>query len=212
MPTSAMHTLMILTSMIQRQYRVREARNDAIMRVRYHVFYNCRIYEDAARKLREELRAAIEAYSKASELTSKQQTILSEYTDFDAEKYKPGQEGKELSVFVNKVNDDLRYEGYQVLATNNLKLSSLDVRKLYDCRASIETKIQNMKQHLGGRTTKSKSDSGLMQKLFFQYLALIISSDIGNRVAKARKEQSGKYSDVFRSRRGVLGFKRDGSG
>lgn len=182
----------------------KRARKDAIMRVRYHVFYNCRIYEDAARKLREELRAAIEAYSKASELTSEQQTILSEYTDFDAEKYKPGQEGKELFVFVNKVNDDLRYEGYQVLVTNNLKLSSLDVRKLYDSRVSIETKIQNMKQHLGGRTTKSKSDAGLMQKLFFQYLALIISSDIGNRVAQARKERSGKYSDVFRSKKEVF--------
>ena len=43
-----------------------------------------------------------------------------------------------------------------------------------------------------------------MQKLFFQYLALIISSDIGNRVAKARKEQSGKYSDVFRSKKEVF--------
>ena len=85
-----------------------------------------------------------------------------------------------------------------------IKLSSLDVRKLYDSRVSIETKIQNMKQHLGGRTTKSKSDAGLMQKLFFQYLALIISSDIGNRVAQARKERSGKYSDVFRSKKEVF--------
>lgn len=145
-----------------------------------------------------------DAVENGKKLTPKDEELLKKYSNYDLSKYVEGKPNLSPKFLPTAIDASTKYEGFQVLMTNDLTLSSAKALKIYKSRPKVETSIQDNKQHLQGNTTKAKSDAGIQSKIFLQHIASIFKAAMRHDISDARANCKGKYADAFRSNRAVL--------
>ena len=95
--------------------------------------------------------------SVGNKLTEKQLKLIKECCrePYDLSSYKVGEKNPEPNFDMYKCNEYVKYAGLQVIVTNDLTLTSLDIRQIYDSRVKIEKIIQRTKQEIRWRHYKS---------------------------------------------------------
>ena len=96
------------------------------------------------------------------------------------------EKGKVISVRVKDeaVSEKLAYAGYFVLLSNS-RMSSAQVLSHYRDKDQVEKAFMNLKDRLNMRRLRVSSERGLEGKIFVQYLALILVSELKHRMEKA---------------------------
>lgn len=176
----------------------------ATAEVRYHVYFDSEIHFSAVKKLKDTLCKLSDAVENGKKLTPKDEELLKKYSNYDLSKYVEGKPNLSPKFLPTAIDASTKYEGFQVLMTNDLTLSSAKALKIYKSRPKVETSIQDNKQHLQGNTTKAKSDAGIQSKIFLQHIASIFKAAMRHDISDARANCKGKYADAFRSNRAVL--------
>ena len=87
------------------------------------------------------------------------------------------------------VEEKLAYMGYFVLLSNS-RMTSAQVLSHYRDKDQVEKAFMNLKDRLNMRRLRMSSERGLEGKLFVQYLALILVSEL-----KHRMEQANLFKD-----------------
>ncbi len=87
------------------------------------------------------------------------------------------------------VEEKLTYAGYFVLLSNS-RMTSAQVLSHYRDKDQVEKAFMNLKDRLNMRRLRVSSERGLEGKLFVQYLALILVSEL-----KHRMEQANLFKD-----------------
>ena len=200
----------------------KRAKLDEEVTLRYHVLYSPEIYHNAFMSVMTKIKNLVSLYMSGAKLTSAECDYLAKFSDFDAEKYlsesfatsKKSKAIKKDKVTLSPekrpvlngaaITEHLSTKGFQVLVTNDLTLSSAEVKERYGRRQSIEHVIQRTKSGLDGKTTKAKTDKGFQQKLLLQHIAGIITTELNHRVRDAREANPGKYANKLRSTKEVL--------
>lgn len=176
----------------------------ATAEIRYHVFFDSDIHSSAVKKLKEALCELSYAVENGKKLTPKDEELLIKYSNYDLSKYIEGKPNPSPQFLSTAIDKNTKYEGFQVLMTNDLTMSSAQALETYKSRPKVETSIQDNKQHLAGNTTKAKTDAGMLSKIFLQHLASIFKAAMRHDISDARDNCKGKYADAFRSNRAVL--------
>ena len=82
------------------------------------------------------------------------------------------------------VEEKLAYMGYFVLLSNS-RMTSAQVLSHYRDKDQVEKAFMNLKDRLNMRRLRMSSERGLEGKLFVQYLALILVSELKHRMKQA---------------------------
>ena len=176
----------------------------ATAEVRYHVFFDSEIHSAAVKKLKLKLCDLRKAVMAGAKLTQNDEELLQKYSSYDLSTYVEGKPNPAPEFSSIAVEINTKYEGFQVLMTNDLTMSSAKALKTYKSRPKVEISIQDNKQHLKGNTTKAKTDKGMQSKIFLQHIASIFKAAMRHDITEVRDSCKGKYADAFRSNRAVL--------
>lgn len=182
----------------------KEASGHASEELRYHVFFDSEVQHHAVKKLNHELIELTRAVTRGKRLTERQEGLLKKYSDYDVSKYVEGMPDTAPVYLSSRMEEGTKYEGFRVLITNDLSLSSAMVLALYESCPQVDTSIQDIKQHTEGSTTEPETDSELQSRIFLQYLAAILRSAMSNDIADVRARVDVKYSDMLCSTRDFL--------
>lgn len=184
----------------------KRASKKADVYLRYHVFTDLDIRHSISRELAMDIQDIKADVSVGNKLTEKQLKLIKECCrePYDLSSYKVGEKNPEPNFDMYKCNEYVKYAGLQVIVTNDLTLTSLDIRQIYDSRVKIEKIIQRTKQEFDGGTTKAKTSMGLMRKLFLGHLLSILSAGVEMKIAQAKNSHSGIPACTFRSQESLM--------
>lgn len=184
----------------------KRASKKADVYLRYHVFTDLDIRHSISRELAMDIQDIKADVSVGNKLTEKQLKLIKECCrePYDLSSYKVGEKNPEPNFDMYKCNEYVKYAGLQVIVTNDLTLTSLDIRQIYDSRVKIEKIIQRTKQEFDGGTTKAKTSKGLMRKLFLGHLLSILSAGVEMKIAQAKNSHSGIPACTFRSQESLM--------
>lgn len=96
------------------------------------------------------------------------------------------------------VEEKTKYAGYFVLLTNS-KMTSTEVLSYYRDKDQVEKAFMNLKDRLSMRRLKVSSERSLEGKIFVQYLALILVSELKNRMEQAELFKAYTLEEVLDS-------------
>ena len=167
--------------------------------VNYHVFYNRRLYNATLDKEHDKVRELLKRTKQGDELSDSDKQYLEDISDFKSSEYVVGRPYKKIEIDNSKINEKIQYAGFMVLATDDLSLTSNEVKHSYDRRNIVETHIQVKKDILDGACTGAKTTEGFESKLHLLWMATVARVEMCNKLRAIKERGIKKYKDAFRS-------------
>ena len=98
-----------------------------------------------------------------------------------------------------EINLERLFFGKFIICTNDFSYSAEDVLTLYRSKDGIEKVFLSLKQELGDKRSRTKSESTMRGSLFINFIALIISSHISQIMADKNLFKKFSKTEIFKS-------------
>ena len=185
----------------------------ATAEIRYHVFFDSEIHFSAVKKLKDTLCELSDAVENGKKLTPKDDELLKKYSNYDLSKYVEGKPNPYPEFSSIKVEENTKYEGFWVLATNDFNLTSAKVLERYKSLQAGDTSIHGTNELVVG-SSKSKQGINLHSHIFLQYVVAIFKAairhdidranvNVGSSILNVPTDNSSSYQAVFEALNGI---------
>ena len=179
----------------------------ATAEIRYHVFFDSEIHFSAAKKLKDTLCELSDAVENGKKLTPKDEELLKKYSNYDLSKYVEGKTNPAPEFSFIKVEENTKYEGFWVLATNDFNLTSAKVLERYKSLQAVDTSMHGTNELVVG-SSKAKQGINLHSHIFLQYVVAIFkaairhdidraNANVGSSILNVPTDNSSSYQAVF---------------
>ena len=179
----------------------------ATAEIRYHVFFDSEIHFSAVKKLKDTLCELSDAVENGKKLTLKDEELLKKYSNYDLSKYVEGKPNPYPEFSSIKVEENTKYEGFWVLATNDFNLTSAKVLERYKSLQAVDTSMHSTNELVVG-SSKAKHGINLHSHLFLQYVVAIFkaairhdidraNANVGSSILNVSTDNSSSYQAVF---------------
>ena len=185
----------------------------ATAEIRYHVFFDSEIHFSAVKKLKDTLCELSDAVENGKNLTPKDEELLKKYSNYDLSKYVEGKPNPYPEFSSIKVEENTKYEGFWVLATNDFNLTSAKVLERYKSLQAVDTSIHGTNEFVVG-SSKAKQGINLHSHIFLQYVVAIFkaairhdidraNTNVGSSILNVPTDNSSSYQAVFEALNGI---------
>ena len=185
----------------------------ATAEIRYHVFFDSEIHFSAVKKLKDTLCELSDAVENGKKLTPKDEELLKKYSSYDLSKYVEGKPNPYPEFSSIKVEENTKYEGFWVLATNDFNLTSAKVLERYKSLQAGDTSIHGTNELVVG-SSKAKQGINLHSHIFLQYVVAIFkaairhdidraNTNVGSSILNVPTDNSSSYQAVFEALNGI---------
>ena len=179
----------------------------ATAEIRYHVFFDSEIHFSAVKKLKDTLCELSDAVENGKKLTPKDEELLKKYSNYDLSKYVEGKPNPYPEFSSIKVEENTKYEGFWVLATNDFNLTSAKVLERYKSLQAVDTLMHSTNELVVG-SSKAKQGINLHSHIFLQYVVAIFKAairhdidranvNVGSSILHVPTDNSSSYQAVF---------------
>ena len=179
----------------------------ATAEIRYHVFFDSEIHFSAVKKLKDTLCELSDAVENGKKLTPKDEELLKKYSNYDLSKYVEGKPNPYPEFSSIKVEENTKYEGFWVLATNDFNLTSAKVLERYKSLQAVDTSMHGTNELVVG-SSKAKQGINLHSHIFLQYVVAIFKAairhdidranvNVGSSILHVPTDNSSSYQAVF---------------
>ena len=176
-------------------------------KLRYHVFFDSDIHFLAVKNLNLQLCKLRKSVMAGENLTQNDKELIEQYSNYDLSKYVEGKPNPYPEFSSIKVEENTKYEGFWVLATNDFNLTSAKVLERYKSLQAVDTLMHSTNELVVG-SSKAKQGFDLHSHIFLQYVVAIFkaairhdidraNANVGSSILNVPTDNSSSYQAVF---------------
>lgn len=177
------------------------------IKLRYHVFFDSDIHFLAVKNLNLQLCKLRKSVMAGENLTQNDKELIEQYSNYDLSKYVEGKPNPYHEFSSIKVEENTKYEGFWVLATNDFNLTSAKVLERYKSLQAVDTSMHGTNELVVG-SSKAKQGINLHSHIFLQYVVAIFKAairhdidranvNVGSSILHVPTDNSSSYQAVF---------------
>ena len=183
------------------------------IKLRYHVFFDSDIHFLAVKNLNLQLCKLRKSVMAGENLTQNDKELIEQYSNYDLSKYVEGKTNPAPEFSSIKVEENTKYEGFCVLATNDFNLTSAKVLERYKSLQAVDTSMHSTNELVVG-SSKAKQGINLHSNIFLQYVVAIFKAairhdidranvNVGSSILNVPTDNSSSYQAVFEALNGI---------
>lgn len=165
--------------------------NTQAINVNYHVYYNQMKHQETIAKTNERIQTLMEQATAGEEISEEDQKFLERISNFKAIYYEDCKPYKNLRCNKELVDKLLQYAGFTVLATSDLKLGSIEIKRHFERIQALENQMPGHKEIIEALSLREPTAERLLSYQFTLWLSTLVRIELLNQI-QAIKEQSPK--------------------